>query len=81
MKVDLLECDGSFAMTRMMTRCFCVAVVGLPLALAGCGMMGGSDASPTNGGATQTTGLGSNGPASDSGGAGDHGGTSGAGAK
>jgi hypothetical protein len=47
-----------------------LVAVALPLALAGCGMFGASspDASPTGSGASQTTGLGSNGPAADSGG-------------
>jgi hypothetical protein len=50
-------------------RCLRAALVILPLAAGGCSMMGGqSDGSPTNGGVSQTTGLGSNGPASGSGG-------------
>ena len=52
-------------------RCLSAAFVLLPLTVGGCSMMGGqSDDSPTNGGVTQTTGLGSNGPASGSGGPG-----------
>jgi hypothetical protein len=51
-------------------RCLRAALVIVPLAVGGCSMMGGSDGSPTNGGVTQTTGLGSNGPASASGGPG-----------
>jgi hypothetical protein len=51
-------------------RCLRAALVIVPLAVGGCSMMGGSDGSPTNGGVTQTTGLGSNGPASGSGGPG-----------
>jgi hypothetical protein len=52
-------------------RCLRAAFVILPLTVGGCSMMGGSsDGSPTNGGVTQTTGLGSNGPASGSGGPG-----------
>jgi hypothetical protein len=55
----------------LLNRCLRAAVVILPLAAGGCSMMGGqSDGSPTNGGVTQTTGLGSNGPASGSGGPG-----------
>ncbi len=52
-----------------LSRCLRAALVILPLAVGGCSMMGGSDGSPTNGGVTQTTGLGSNGPSSSSGGA------------
>jgi hypothetical protein len=49
--------------------CLRAAFVLLPLAIGGCSMMGGqNDGSPTNGGVTQTTGLGSNGPSSGSGG-------------
>jgi hypothetical protein len=51
-------------------RCLRAALVIVPLAVGGCSMMGGGDGSPTNGGVTQTTGLGSNGPASGSGGPG-----------
>jgi hypothetical protein len=52
-------------------RCLRAALVILPLAIGGCTAMGSqSDGSPTNGGATQTTGLGSNGPSSASGGPG-----------
>ncbi len=49
-------------------RCLRAAFVIVPLAVGGCSM-GDPGASPTNGGVTQTTGLGSNGPASASGGA------------
>jgi hypothetical protein len=51
-------------------RCLRAALVIVPLAVGGCSMMGDPNGSPTNGGVTQTTGLGSNGPASDSGGPG-----------
>jgi hypothetical protein len=51
-------------------RCLRAACVILPLAIGGCSMMGGSSGDPTNGGVSQTTGLGSNGPASGSGGPG-----------
>jgi hypothetical protein len=51
-------------------RCLRAALFILPLTIGGCSMMGGqNDGSPTNGGVTQTTGLGSNGPSSESGGA------------
>jgi hypothetical protein len=52
--------------TKRYTR---MALLALPLAIGGCSAMGGqTDGSPTNGGVTQTTGLGSNGPSSGSGG-------------
>jgi hypothetical protein len=51
-------------------RCLRAAIAIAPLAIGGCSMMGGDQGSPTNGGVTQTTGLGSNGPASGSGGPG-----------
>lgn len=55
----------------LLSRCLRSAFIVLPLAIGGCSMMGGqNDGSPTNGGVTQTTGLGSNGPASNSGGPG-----------
>jgi hypothetical protein len=55
----------------LFNRCLRAACVFVPLALGGCSMMGGqNDGSPTNGGVTQTTGLGSNGPSSASGGPG-----------
>ncbi len=52
-------------MTSATLRCLRVAAIATPLALVECGMFGSSSSgSPTNGGATQTTGAGSNGPAS-----------------
>jgi hypothetical protein len=50
-------------------RCLRAALVIVPLAVGGCSM-GDPGGSPTDGGVTQTTGLGSNGPASGSGGPG-----------
>jgi hypothetical protein len=72
---------GSIMTTKSVHFLGLVAVA-LPLALAGCGMFGASspDASPTGSGASQTTGLGSNGPAADSGGNGAQGGAGSAGA-
>jgi hypothetical protein len=63
---------GGSIMATKAVRFLGLAAVALPLALAGCGMFGASspDASPTGSGASQTTGLGSNGPASNSGGTG-----------
>ncbi|WP_419758710.1 hypothetical protein [Acidisoma sp.] len=55
----------------LLSRCLQAACVILPLTIGGCSMMGAqSNGSPTNGGVEQTTGLGSNGPASGSGGPG-----------
>ena len=52
-------------------RCLQTACVILPVAIGGCSMMGSSNSGdPVNGGVSQTTGLGSNGPASGSGGPG-----------
>ena len=56
-------------MTRL-SICLRAALVIGPLALAGCSAASDPNASPTNGGATQSTGIGSNGPASASGGPG-----------
>ena len=56
---------------RPLVHCLRAACVILPLAIGGCSMMGGSPSGdPVNGGVSQTTGLGSNGPASGSGGPG-----------
>ena len=55
----------------LLPRLMQAAFIMLPLAIGGCSMMGGQNSGdPTNGGVTQTTGLGSNGPASGSGGPG-----------